>query len=279
MRTDKLTWHRYAPGKLNLFLHITGRRSDGYHQLQTLFQFIDWCDELWFTPRRDGSIHCAMGPDHLQLENNLILKAAKRLQQYSGCQHGANIYLRKKLFLGAGLGGGSSNAATTLVTLNQLWDLHLEQTTLKRLGLQLGADVPIFIFGRSAWAQSIGEDCHAYDPPQQYYLLVHPGCHTSTAAIFRQGIPAKNSPFQSPDDYNPAKASNDCEPVTCKLYPAVSKALANIRQLNPYARMTGTGSVIFAPYNTFDEAQKAQSQLPQSLTSVITQGINSNPLY
>ena len=267
-----------APAKINLFLHITARRADGYHELQTLFQFLDYCDELWFEVRDDEVIERITEVPGVPPEQDLVVRAAKLLQQYSGCSLGVDIRIDKCLPMGGGLGGGSSDAATTLVALNQLWKLELSLDILAELGLQLGADVPIFIYGRAAWAEGVGEHLTEVEPEQPHYLIVVPGVHVSTAEIFNDSELTRDSASITMRDFLAGESENVCEPVVCKHYPEVGQALKWLSQYSP-ARMTGTGACIFAGFNTEEEARQVLKKLPKCWQGFTAKGMNSSPLW
>ncbi len=269
---------KLSPAKLNLFLHVTGRREDGYHNLQTLFRLIDRGDEMEFTEQSNGilSLHCS-GPeaDGLPMDDNLILKAARKLRTHVNDNRlGASIGLHKVLPQGAGLGGGSSNAATTLLALNELWQLQLENAELCKIGVSLGADVPVFINGHTAWGEGIGEKLTATELPECWYLVATPPCMVSTEAIFSNQQLTRNSQAIKMADFLAGRSRNDCEPVTKMLYPEVDKALKVMKKFaNP--RMTGTGSSIFAEFHTEAQAQAILAKLPQSLRGFVAKGVNS----
>lgn len=267
-----------SPAKINLFLHVVGHRHDGYHQLRTVFQFLDCSDTLTFQTRTDGRIRCFIEPTTVQLKTNSVIHAACRLQQYTQTDLGADIWLNKHLYIGAGLGGGSSNAATTLVALNALWQTGLSDEALHHVGLQLGADVPIFLYGRSAWAQGIGDELTPCQLDTPWYLIVHPGCQVSTRTIFKNKLPVNPHPFNTPTAYQSSKATNDCEPAVCARYPQIGQALRWLRQFAP-ARLTGTGSCMFAPFSSHEAAEQIKQKLPCPLTGFIAKGINQSPLY
>ncbi len=267
-----------SPAKINLFLHITGRQPNGYHRLQTVFQFLDFSDELKFATRQDSQINCFIEPASEHIDNNLVTRAGKLLQIHTKTKLGADIYLKKNIWMGAGLGGGSSNAATTLVALNELWDCGLSNKELQKLGLQLGADVPIFIYGKSAFAEGIGEQFTPIDPPELYYVLVNPGCHVSTELIFKSGITSKPELIISPEQFALKNTVNHCEPKVCARYPQVGAALRWLRKFSPHARMTGTGSCLFAPFEKLEEAKKIVEILPKPLTGFVVKGINLSPM-
>jgi len=262
-----------APAKLNLFLHITGRRPDGYHELQTLFQLLDWGDRLLFTVNHSGTITLAANATGIPLQDNLIVRAARLLQRDS---LGVHIVLQKRIPTGAGLGGGSSNAATTLLALNHLWDLQLPRTTLQALGTRLGADVPVFVSARSAWAEGVGDILTPIELPERWYLILVPHCHVSTAEIFshrqltRNSIPIKMATFFE------GGSRNDCQQLVRGLYPEVDKAL-NVLDHFGEARLTGTGACAFISFDNAAAARKAQRQLPGEWTSILARGVNASP--
>ena len=265
-----------APAKLNLFLHITHRRDDGMHCLQTLFQFLDYGDEIAARLRQDGDISLQ---DGMGLgDDNLIVQAAKLLQQTSQTALGADIRLEKRLPAGGGLGGGSSDAATTLVILNQLWQCGLSRSALAELGLKLGADVPIFVHGHAAWAEGVGEQFTPVDPPEPWYLVVKPQVEVSTAEIFSISELTRDCPPITIRDFLAGHASNVCEPIVRQHYPEVDKAL-NWLEKHAKSSMTGTGSCIFAAFETEQQAEAVQAQLPNSWQSFVAKGSNRSPLY
>ncbi len=263
-----------SPAKLNLFLHITGRRPDGYHELQTLFQLLDWGDQLLFTPNHSGSITLESSAPEIPLEDNLIVRAAQVLRQGS---LGAHIVLQKHIPTGAGLGGGSSNAATTLLALNHLWDLRLSRATLQSLGTRLGADVPVFVGARTAWAEGVGDILTPIELPERWYLILVPNCHVSTAEIFchqqltRNSIPIKMATFFEED------SRNDCQQLVRDLYPEVDKALKVLANFGE-ARLTGTGACAFISFDNAAQARKARKELPDEWTSILARGVNASPL-
>lgn len=271
------TW--LAPAKLNLFLHITGRRPDGYHQLQTLFQLLDFGDELRLQARPDGELSLHLLESSLispvPSDDNLILQAARLLREESGKPDlGARIELCKRIPMGAGLGGGSSDAATTLLALNQLWGLDLDLAALRALGLRLGADVPVFLAGQSAWGEGVGEHLQPVELPSRWFVVVTPPCEVSTAAIFAQEDLTRNSPTIKIADFLADRARNDCESITRKLYPEVDAAMNWLSQ-HAEARMTGTGSSVFASFEDHDRAEAVLEQLPASYSGFIAKGVNS----
>lgn len=263
-----------APAKLNLFLHITGRRPDGYHELQTLFQLLDWGDQLLITANHSGAITLDSNVPGITLEDNLIVRAARLLQKGSW---GAHIALQKNIPMGAGLGGGSSNAASTLLALNDLWDLQLPRATLQALGRRLGADVPVFVGARTAWAEGVGDILTPIELPERWYLILVPQCHVSTAEIFshrqltRNSIPIKMATFFGED------SRNDCQQLVRDLYPEVDKALKVLDNFGE-GRLTGTGACAFISFENAAQASAAQSQLPSEWTSILARGVNASPL-
>lgn len=266
-----------APAKLNLFLHVLGRRSDGYHTLQTAFQFLDYCDTLDFTCRMDGQINRVNDIPGVPAEQDLVVRAARLLQQYCGCEFGVDIAVHKRIPMGGGLGGGSSNAATTLVALDRLWDLGLPQQVLAEIGLRLGADVPVFLFGHAAWAEGVGENLTAVNLPEPWFLVISPPCHVSTAEIFTAPELTRDSKSIKLCDFLAGTGENVCEPVVCNRYPVIAQALDWLEQYAP-ARMTGTGACVFAAFEQESEALGALEKLPQSWTGFVARGLNRSPL-
>jgi 4-diphosphocytidyl-2-C-methyl-D-erythritol kinase len=267
-----------APAKLNLFLHITGQRADGYHLLQTVFQIIDYADEIIITPTNDTQIIADFTLEGVPSEDNLIIRAARLLQQKTHCQFGAKIGLKKNLPSGAGLGGGSSDAATTLVALNYLWDLKLSITQLAKIGLALGADVPVFILGTAAWAEGVGDELTTVTLPEKWFFVVIPEVSISTAEIFRSGELTRDCPPIRIRDFLKGAGKNVCEDVVIRHYPEVAEALDWLTQFGT-ARMTGTGSCIFVAFDHKHDAEAAQKQLPQKWRGFIAKGLNRSPLY
>ena len=265
-----------APAKLNLFLHVTGRRADGYHELQTLFQLLDYGDWLRFEPQEDGVVSLHVGDTHhgraLALENNLILRAASELAGISGCKAGAAITLDKRLPVGGGLGGGSSNAAAGLLALNELWGLGLSVDELCRIGVKLGADVPVFVRGRSAWGEGIGEVLEPVDLPGQWYLVVTPPCEVSTAAVFKDENLTRNSAKIRIADFLAGRCRNDCEPVTRRLYPAVDEALSWLGRFGK-ARMSGTGASVFIALADEAAGKEILAGLPAGWNGFTAKGV------
>lgn len=266
-----------AVAKLNLFLHITGRRQDGYHNLQTLFQLLDVGDELHFTLRHDNKLTLQCNDPSLEGPDNLIMKAGRLLQQHTGCELGCDIVLDKKLPMGGGLGGGSSDAATTLLALNGLWQLNLSTQQLAALALTLGADVPLFVWGRSAFAEGVGEKLVPVDLPEKIYLVVTPPCHISTAEIFQHPDLIRNSRALSLDTLFNSPWRNDCQPLVEQLQPIVAITLQWLVEYAP-CRMTGTGASVFAEFPDTASAQHALANLPANCRGFIAKGVNQSPV-
>jgi 4-diphosphocytidyl-2-C-methyl-D-erythritol kinase len=267
-----------APAKLNLFLHVTGRRDDGYHTLQTVFQFLDYGDRLYFEPRTDGAIRRFGGPPGISEDEDLCVRAARLLQETAGVRAGVDIYNEKRLPAGAGLGGGSSDAATTLRVLNRLWPAALEPASLATLGLRLGADVPVFLFGRAAWGEGVGERLTPVDPPRPWYLVLDPGVSVSTATIFADPDLTRNTPRMTIRDFLSGGGHNDCEAVVRRRHPEVAAALDWLSRFAP-ARMTGTGACVFAPFPTQADAVSVWRRLPAGWTGFVARGENRSPLH
>ena len=270
-----------APAKINLFLHITSQREDGYHELQTLFQFLDLCDDLWFDIRNDNKIRRCTKISGVDEADDLVIKAASRLREVTDSNHGVDISIDKKLPMGGGIGGGSSDAATTLVALNKLWELNLPKKDLATIGLELGADVPFFIHGHTAWAEGIGEKLQSFSAEESWqepwYLLVHPGIHISTAEIFsnsqltRDTTPIRMHTFIAGDGHN------DCESVVRNNYPEVEKVF-DWFGADSQARLTGTGACVFCPYPDESAAREMARSLPEHWTGYVVKGLNRSPL-
>ncbi len=270
-----------APAKLNLFLHILGRRQDGYHELQTLFQFVDLCDEISIRVRSDGAIHRLAGVAGIRLEEDLTVRAASALQRAANCRLGADLGVRKRIPLGAGLGGGSSDAATTLVALNQLWNLGWTRERLAELGLSLGADVPVFVQGRAAWAEGIGERLTPLYPPQapeeRNYLILKPNVDVSTAAVFQDARLTRNSLPITISGFFASGGRNDCTQVVCARYPEVAAALDFLSTYGD-ARLTGTGACVFLACATREAAREIMERMPKTLEGFLAHGLNDSPL-
>lgn len=269
-----------SPAKLNLFLHITGRRADGYHTLQTLFQLLDFGDELSFRRRHDSLITLQPAIPGVAHEDNLIVRAARILQQQQPdrADLGVDIQLSKRLPMGGGIGGGSSNAATTLLALNQLWQLQLDLDQLAQLGRQLGADVPVFVRGRTAWAQGIGEQLQAVDMPEHWFVVLAPQCHVSTAEIFSHKDLTRDTQNITLAAVLEQGGQNDCQPLVMNLYPEVKNALDWLSQYGA-ARMTGTGACVFAPFDSKASAEAVLDQAPDTLPGFVARGVNQSPVH
>jgi 4-diphosphocytidyl-2-C-methyl-D-erythritol kinase len=268
----ELTWYP-APGKLNLFLHILGRRPDGYHELQTVFRLIDHCDLVGISDRRDGKIAF----EGVFGEENLCVRAARLLKAETGSTRGCDLALEKKLPIGGGLGGGSSDAATVLLVLNTLWDLNLANSELREMGVRLGADVPVFVCGRNAIGEGIGERLTPIDLPPAWYLVLAPQVSVSSKETFKSALTRstkrlKMSPFLS------GQGANDLEAAVVARYPDVAASLAWLKQHRPQARMTGSGACVFAEFETEAEARALHSTLPGGMHGFVTRGLEQHPL-
>jgi 4-diphosphocytidyl-2-C-methyl-D-erythritol kinase len=266
-----------APAKLNLFLHVTGRRADGYHLLQTLFQFLDYGDDLSFNVREDGRIQRVAGPADVAAGDDLVVRAAAALRLRTGTQLGADIHLHKRIPLGAGLGGGSSDAATTLVALNALWRTGLTTAQLSDIGLALGADVPVFVHGHAAWAEGVGEQLQAVAPPEPWYLVAAPPVMVSTRDIFSAPALQRSCAPVTLDDFRAGRCGNVCEPVTFERHPEVREVHESLSRFGT-ARMSGTGASCFVAFASRDEARLAQEQLPATWTHFVARALNQSPL-
>ena len=269
-----------APAKLNLFLHVVGRRSDGYHLLQTVFRFLDFSDQVSFTIRDDDKIQLNTPISGVPAEKNLCIQAAQLLQKESGISLGVEISLEKIIPMGGGLGGGSSDAATTLLALNRLWDLNWSREKLMELGLNLGADVPVFIFGENAFAEGVGEKLKPIKLLPAWYLVLTPPVHVSTADIFaskeltRNTIPVRIPPFSV------GLGHNDLESVVCLAYPQVARHLEWLRQLDrtTMVAMTGSGACVFAEFITESAARMALASVPIGMSGFVVQGLDRHPM-
>lgn len=267
-----------APAKLNLFLHIIGRRADGYHNLQTVFQFLDYADELAFNPREDGKIKLHTIFENVAHDDNLVIKAANLLKKQTNCSLGVDIWIKKKLPMGGGIGGGSSNAATTLLALNQLWQSNLELSHLAKLGLQLGADVPIFIQGKAAFAEGVGEKLTPITLDEPWFLVASPDVNISTAIIFNNPDLPRNTPAITYQQALACDGHNDCQEVVLNHYSEVQEAFSVMNQLSP-TKLTGTGACLFASFTTEQDALNAQQQLNKKVKCFVAKGVNLSPLH
>jgi 4-diphosphocytidyl-2-C-methyl-D-erythritol kinase len=270
-----------APAKLNLFLHILGRRPDGYHELQTCFQFVDLCDEITIKVRTDGLIRRAVEISGLPAEADLCIRAAKALQAASGSALGADISLAKRIPVGGGLGGGSSDAATCLIALNQLWGIHWSPEKLAAIGLKLGADVPVFVHGRVAWAEGVGERLTPLHPPQApteaNYLILKPNVFVSTAAVFQDPELTRNSAPITIHGFLASGGRNDCLGVVRRRYPEVAHALDWLSVYGS-ARLTGTGACVFLACENEDLAKEIMRKVPPEFECFLARGLNDSPL-
>lgn len=266
-----------APAKINRFLHVVGRRDDGYHLLQTLFQFLDMGDRLHFTCTRDGRVRRVGAVPGVSEATDLSVRAARLLQDAAGCLRGAVIRVDKRLPIGGGLGGGSSDAATTLVALNEIWDTGLDEDALADLGLRLGADVPVFVRGRAAWGEGVGERLVPVSLDEPWFLVVDPGITVATAHVFQAIELTRNSPRITIDRFYAGGARNDCEPVVRRLYPEIGYALDWLERFGE-ARLTGTGACVFAPFQQEGAAQSVLARLPSRWRGWVARGCNRSPL-
>lgn len=266
-----------APAKLNLMLRITGRRDNGYHELQTVFQFIDRCDRLWFDVRADGQVRRVNEVVGVAEADDLTVRAARALQRATGCELGAEIRCEKNLPMGGGLGGGSSDAATTLVALNQLWNTRLDEDALSAIALPLGADVPVFVRGRAAWAEGVGEQLTPVALPESWFLVLIPPCHVSTGAVFAHPQLTRNSNPIKLTDFLRGDITNDCLSVVRSEYPPVETALHWLKHWGG-GRLTGTGACVFAVFDDRELALNAYQQLPADWQGFVAQGLNDSPL-
>jgi len=271
-----------APAKLNLFLHVTGRRADGYHTLQTLFRFIDLHDTLHFSLREDGEVRRTNAVEGVAEDDDLCVRAARLLQSETGCALGADIAVEKRIPLGGGLGGGSSDAATTLIALNRLWSLGLTRARLMQLGLRLGADVPVFVFGENAFAEGVGEHLQAYPLGDAWYVVLFPPVQVPTARIFahpeltRDTVSITMRALLKGQTEQPLR--NDLQPVVCGLYPEVSNYMARLDKFGK-AMMTGSGACVFAEFASRYQAETVLTQLPHGMRGAVVQGLARHPLH
>jgi len=273
-----------SPAKLNLFLYITGRREDGYHNLQTLFQFLDYGDTLSIEPTNDGQIRLATPIEGVPDEENLIVRAARLLQDTALLMGtlpqgaGAEISVEKRLPMGGGLGGGSSNAATVLVALNHVWNTGLTEDQLAALGITLGADVPVFVRGFAAFAEGVGEKLTPVSPPEKWYLVAHPGVSIPTPVIFKDPELPRNTPIRSIDTLLNCEFGNDCEVIARKRFRKVDELLSWLLEYAP-SRLTGTGACVFAEFDTENAARQVLEQAPEWLHGFVARGVNVSPLH
>lgn len=268
-----------APAKLNLMLRIVGQRADGYHLLQTVFQFVDLCDWISFHPTDDGRVYLKQPLTGVAEADDLTIRAANLLKTETGCELGVCIAVEKNLPMGGGIGGGSSDAATTLVVLNKLWELNLPTEKLMTLGLSLGADVPIFVYGHSAWAEGVGEKLQEINPLEQWVVIIKPDCHVNTGEIFSAKELTRDSKSITINDFTAGQHQNDCIEVVRQRYPSVQNALVDLSEFSE-ARLTGTGACVFAQFDSKELAIRAYQSLKNKWRQVyVTKGINKSPLF
>ncbi len=273
-----------APAKLNLFLYITGRRADGYHNLQTLFQFLDYGDRLHIMPDSSGRVTLTTSVEGIAHDDNLIVRAAQLLCQAAQAQHrlpaeaGAQIAINKRLPMGSGLGGGSSNAATVLVALNHLWDVGFSSDALAELGIQLGADVPVFVRGFAAFAQGVGEQLQPADPVEKWYLVAHPSVNVPTPLVFNDPQLTRDTPVRPLAALLSTPFHNDCEAVVRKRFREVDELVSWLLKYAS-ARLTGTGACVFAEFDTESAARQVLELSPKWVCGFVAQGVNVSPLH
>ncbi|MFK8082211.1 MAG: 4-(cytidine 5'-diphospho)-2-C-methyl-D-erythritol kinase [Granulosicoccus sp.] len=270
-----------APAKINLFLHVTGRRNDGYHTLQTVYQFVDMCDVLSFSVREDSEVHLKSNFNEVPPESNLVVRAARALQAHSGTRAGTDITLEKIIPTGGGLGGGSSDAATTLVALNEFWRLGLSIKELAEIGVTVSADVPVFVYGQASWAEGIGDKLTPVAPLEPWYLIVNPACQASTEALFNAPELTRNTSPITIRDFMDGRSTNVFEPVAVARHPEIGVALEWLRiNYRGYrAKMSGTGSCVFTAFEKEEDAQSLCDRLPKDLTGYVVKARNASPLY
>ncbi len=266
-----------APAKLNLMLRVLGRRPDGYHRLQTVFQLTDRADKLWLDVREDGQVRRSPDLPGVPEHADLTVRAARALQSFTGCPLGVDIRLEKVLPMGGGLGGGSSDAATTLVALNRLWGLDLDEDSLARIALPLGADVPVFVRGRAAWGEGVGEELTPVELPEPWYLVLVPPCQVSTAAVFADPQLTRDSLPITLADFVRGDRRNDCLAVVRRAYPAVASALDWLSDQGG-GYLTGTGGCVFGVFQDRKTALGARERAPAGLDAFVTRGLNRSPL-
>lgn len=266
-----------APAKINLFLHVTGRRRDGYHNIQTIFQFLDFGDTVAINVTGDGDIHRFNEHPEIPESEDLAIRAAHLLKKHSGSLMGAEISVRKHIPIGSGLGGGSSNAATVLLVLNQLWALHLSHKVLARIGLELGADVPVFIHGHSAWAEGIGEKLTPLEPHESWYLIVVPDCQVSSRTAYEASELQRNCEVLQPQVTHD-RMRNVFEPVVRYRYPEITQAMNWLEDVTGEAHLSGSGAAVFAPFATRAAAEVVRQKVPAHWFSVVARGHNVSPL-
>lgn len=267
-----------APAKLNLMLRIVGRRKDGYHLLQTVFQFVELCDWITFHPVGNDQVHLSNTLPGVPEEADLTVRAARLLQAETGCKSGVIIEVNKNLPMGGGLGGGSSDAATTLVVLNRLWGLNLPKEKLLAMGLKLGADVPVFVFGHASWGEGVGEKLEKIEVPEKWVVILKPDCNVETKEIFCAEDLTRNSKSITMRGFIEGDQVNDCLKTVCRFYPMVEKALKELSQFSE-ARLTGTGACVFSQFDSYEKAKEAYNQLNSRWTAFLTKCVNESPLF
>jgi 4-diphosphocytidyl-2-C-methyl-D-erythritol kinase len=279
MNVDAVSWERdwLAPAKLNLFLHVVGRRDDGYHLLQTVFQLVDYCDHIRFYPRGDSRVAHKVPIPGVDEDNELCVRAARLLQRETGCRDGVDISIQKHIPMGGGLGGGSSDAATTLIALNRLWGLGLPRSRLSSLAVSLGADIPFFLFGSNAFAQGIGEELVTLEIPPAWYVVLVPPVQVPTAAIFTDPGLTRNTKTVTISSFSEGFGRNDLEPVVCRRYPIVAAHLAWLKQFGD-ARLSGSGGCVFAGFPTESQARSVLANVPKGMTGFVAAGLPRHPL-
>lgn len=277
--SEQWTWSSAypAPAKLNLFLHVVGRRADGYHLLQTLFRFVGHGDQLAFSPRDDGAVTLARPLPGVPPESDLTVRAARLLQAETGRRRGVEITVEKRLPMGGGLGGGSSDAATVLLALNHLWQLGLPRRRLQEIGLTLGADVPVFVFGRNAFAEGVGEELRPVDVPPGWYVVLEPPVQVPTVDIFRAPELRRDTPAISAEAWTPGFGDNDLQAVAVAHFPEIARHLQWLSRFAE-ARMTGSGACVFAAFEREDEARAVLAALPADMRGWVASGLPEHPL-
>ncbi len=277
--SEQWTWSSAypAPAKLNLFLHVVGRRADGYHLLQTLFRFVGYGDQLSFSRRDDGAVTLARPLPGVPPESDLTVRAARLLQVETGCRQGVEIAVEKRLPMGGGLGGGSSDAATVLVALNHLWQLGLPRQCLQEIGLTLGADVPVFVFGRNAFAEGVGEELVPVVVPPAWYVVLEPPVQVPTVDIFRSPELRRDTPAINANDWMPGFGDNDLQTVAVARFPEIARHLQWLSRFAE-ARMTGSGACVFAAFECEDDARSVLAELPADMRGWVAPGLREHPL-
>ena len=274
---SKIWWP--SPAKINLFLHVCSQFENGYHELQTLFQLLDYCDEIGTQLNLSGEISLANNIEGVKFEDNLIVKAATELLPYRrDDSYGVKLFVRKRIPMGGGLGGGSSNAATVLVALNHLWKCELNTKQLLTIALRLGADVPVFVNGMSAFAEGVGETLISVSIPETFYLVATPKVHISTASVFGHPDLPRNTPKIDFSNYHFEETRNDCEKLVSNTHPEVANLLQWLVHYAP-SRMTGTGASVFAQFSSKKDAENVLKQLPNGVSGFVAKGIDSSPLH